>query len=364
MNHFKRVFALLVCICLMAAALAGCGGSSSSSTPAASDASTSNDTAASAPAESTEIDYPTKDIQGSIMWSAGGVCDMSARAIGAVAQDALGANIIFTNRAGSGGAVSTTYVNAQAADGYELLFGAENPQIAKVMGTAEIDYDDFTPIDLYCTTYAAVSVSKDSPYNTLEELMDAILANPGKIVMATTGAGGLPEVVAAMFADVVGTDPILVPFDGENECMTAIMGGNADYTITTLGSAAAFYQSGDIKLLSMIAESPVEGYEDIPIVVDSYADFSKYVPWGPFYGVFVKNGTDQAIVDKLTDIFSAAAEDSDFQQLLRDNGCFPMNVSGDEAVEYVKSYRSITSWLLYNSGATQNSPEDFGIEKP
>ena len=41
-----------------------------------------------------------------------------------------------------------------------------------------------------------------------------------------------------------------------------------------------------------------------------------------------------------------------------------MNVSGDEAVEYVKSYRSITSWLLYNSGATQNSPEDFGIEKP
>ena len=70
------------------------------------------------------------------------------------------------------------------------------------------------------------------------------------------------------------------------------------------------------------------------------------------------------LVDKLTDIFSAAAEDSDFQQLLRDNGCFPMNVSGDEAVEYVKSYRSITSWLLYNSGATQNSPEDFGIEKP
>ena len=141
MNHFKRVFALLVCICLMAAALAGCGGSSSTTT--ASDPSNSSNT--SAPAETTGIDYPTKDIQGSIMWSAGGVCDMSARAIGAVAQDALGANIIFTNRAGSGGAVSTTYVNAQPADGYELLFGAENPQIAKVMGTAEIDYDDFTP---------------------------------------------------------------------------------------------------------------------------------------------------------------------------------------------------------------------------
>ena len=359
MNCLKRTLAVLACGCLLIASLAGCSSNSASGASGASGAA-----AASSGAASSEAAYPTKDIQGSIMWSAGGVCDMSARAIGAVAQDILDTNIIFTNRAGSGGAVSTTYVNAQAADGYELLFGAENPQIAKVMGTAEIDYDDFTPINLYCTTYAAVSVSKDSPYNTLEELMDDILANPGKIVMATTGAGGLPEVVAAMFADVVGTDPILVPFDGENECMTAIMGGNADYTITTLGSAASFYQSGDIKLLSMIAETPVEGYEDIPIVVDSYSDFSKYVPWGPFYGVFVKNGTDQAIVDKLTEVFGAAAKDQDFQQLLRDNGCFPMNLSGEEAAEYVKSYRSITSWLLYDSGAAQNSPEDFGIEKP
>ena len=232
MNQLKKLLAVLACGCLLATSLAGCssGAAGSSSTSSASE---------SKPAAE-ESTYPTKDIQGSIMWSAGGVCDMSARAIGAVAQELMGSNIIFTNRAGSGGAVSTTYVNAQAADGYELLFGAENPQIAKVMGTAEIDYDDFIPIDLYCTTYAAVSVSKDSPYNTLEDLVNDILANPGKVVMATTGAGGLPEVVAAMFADVAGTKPILVPFDGENECMTAIMGGNADYTITTLGSAAAF----------------------------------------------------------------------------------------------------------------------------
>ena len=358
MNHVKRFVQIALCGCLMAAMLAGC-----SSSGASSSASSGASSSSAGSTSSVEIDYPTKDIQGSIMWSAGGVCDMSARAIGSVAQEELG-SIIFTNRAGSGGAVSTTYVSAQPADGYELLFGAENPQIAKVMGTAEIDYDDFIPINLYCTTYAAVSVSKDSPYNTLEELMDDILANPGKIVMATTGAGGLPEVVAAMFADVVGTEPIIVPFDGENECMTAIMGGNADYTITTLGSAASFYESGDIKLLSMIADSPVEGYEDIPIVVDSYADFSKYVPWGPFYGVFVKAGTDQAIVDKLTEVFSVAAEDQGLHDLLLANGCFPMNLSGDEAVNYLQNYRSITSWLLYNSGAAQFSPEEFGIQQP
>ena len=164
-------------------------------------------------------DYPERDIQGSIMWSAGGVCDTVSRAIGAIAQEKLGVSIIFTNRAGSGGGVSTAYVNAQAADGYEILFGAENPQIAKIMGTSELDYDDFTPIELFSTTYGAVSVAKDSPYETVEQLVDDILANPGKVVMATTGAGGLPETVAAMMADVNGTEPNMVPFDGENECM-------------------------------------------------------------------------------------------------------------------------------------------------
>lgn len=342
MKHLTRTLALLLALCLMIAALAGCGSAASGS---------------NAP-------YPSKDMQGSIMWSAGGVCDITARSIGAAAQAELGTNIIFTNRAGSGGAVSTTYVNAQAADGYNLLFGAENPQIAKVMGTAQIDYDQFTPINLYCTTYAAVSVSKDSPYNTLEELMDAVLAAPGKVIMATTGAGGLPEVTAAMFADVVGTQPTMVPFDGENECITAIMGGNADYTITTLGSAAGFYASGDIKLLGMLHDEAVTGYEAVPTVLSVYEGFSKYLPWGPFYGVFVKKDTDQAVVDTLTAAFAKAADNQEYKDLIASKGCFPLNLSGAEAEDYLQKYRSVTSWLLYESGAAQNSPEDFGIAKP
>lgn len=333
----------MVCGCLLAVSLASC---SNTAKPGATDS------------------YPSKDIQGSVMWSAGGVCDTVSRSIGGVAQGLLGTNIIFTNRPGSGGAVSTTYVTAQNADGYELLFGAENPQIAKVMGTAEIDYDDFTPINLFCTSYGVVCVSKNSPYNTIEELVDDVLARPGQVIMATTGAGGLPETVAAMMADVNGTQPNMVPFDGESECMTAVIGGNADYTIVTLGSAASFYQSGDIKLLSMVAGEPVEGYDEVPVIQDSYPDYAKYLPWGPFYGVFVKNGTDQAVVDKLTEAFASACEDDSFKELVAAKGCFVLNLSGDEAVEYLKKYRSTTSWLLYNSGVTETSPEQFGIEKP
>lgn len=357
-HWIKRVLS----ICLMAAVLTGC--SSGGGNGDANQAGGSGENNAGDANNVSDASYPSKDIQGSVMWSAGGVCDITSRSIGAAAQEILGTNIIFTNRAGSGGAVSTTYVNAQPADGYELLFGAENPQIAKVMGTSEIDYDDFIPIYLFCTSYASVCVSKDSPYNTLEDLVNDVLSKPDEIIMSTTGVGGLPDTMASMFADATQMQPKRVPFDGENECLTAVMGGNADYTIVTLGSSAGFYQSGDIKILSMVSDEPIKGYEDIPIVLDSYQSFSKFLPWGPMYGVFVKQGTPQDIVDKLTDAFTQAAQNQDFLDLIASNGCFPLGLSGDEAVAYLQNYRSVTSWLLYDSGVTETSPETFGIARP
>ena len=180
----KKIIAIIL-TAVMVCSLAACGsGTSSGAAPAGSGTSPAQ------PSESAA--YPTKSIQGSIMWSAGGICDTVSRAAGLVAQEELGQSIVFTNRAGSGGGVSTAYVNAQAADGYELLFGAENPQIAKVMGTSELDYDDFYPICLLSNSYGGIFVAKDSKYQTLEDLFNDMLANPGKVIAATTGAGGLP----------------------------------------------------------------------------------------------------------------------------------------------------------------------------
>ena len=351
----KKIIAIIL-TAVMVCSLAACGsGTSSGAAPAGSGASPAQ------PSESAA--YPTKSIQGSIMWSAGGICDTVSRAAGLVAQEELGQSIVFTNRAGSGGGVSTAYVNAQAADGYELLFGAENPQIAKVMGTSELDYDDFYPICLLSNSYGGIFVAKDSKYQTLEDLFNDMLANPGKVVAATTGAGGLPETAATIIRSISGTEPNMVPFDGENECAIAVMGGNADFAVSTLGSIASFYQSGDIRILAMFHNERLEGFDDVPAITEIYPEYNEVLPWGPFYGVFVKQGTDQAIIDTLTAAFSKACEAPDFQELVASKGCFVMNMTGDEAVEYLKKYRATTSYMLYDSGVATIDPASVGIEK-
>ncbi len=351
----KKIIATLLAA-LMVCSLTACG---SGNTPAASAGASASGSSQQAEAPA----YPTKNIQGSIMWSAGGVCDTISRAAGLVAQEELGQSIVFTNRAGSGGGVSTAYVNAQAADGYELLFGAENPQIAKVMGTSELDYDDFYPICLLTNSYGGIFVAKDSKYQTLEDLINDMLANPGKVVAATTGAGGLPETCATIIRSISGTEANMVPFDGENECAIAVMGGNADFAVSTLGSIASFYQSGDIRILAMFHNERLEGFDDVPAITEIYPEYHEILPWGPFYGVFVKLGTDQAIIDTLTAAFSKACEDQEFQELVASKGCFIMNMTGDEAVEYLQKYRSTTSYMLYDSGVATIDPASVGIEK-
>lgn len=342
-----KIISLILILCLALGMLAGCGSetaSASASTAAASD-------------------YPSKNIQGSIMWSAGGVCDIVSRAAGLVAQEELGQTIVFTNRAGSGGGVSTAYVNAQAADGYELLFGAENPQIAKVMGTSELDYEDFYPISLLCNSYGGIFVSKDSPYQTIEDLINDMKAKPGEIIMASTGAGGLPQTVATIIGSISGTEANMIPFDGENECAVAVMGGNADFGISTIASISGFYESGDIRILAMFHNERLEGFDDVPAITETYPEYNDILPWGPFYGVFVKKGTDQAVIDTLTAAFSKVAQDEEFKSLIASKGCFVLDLSGQEAVDYLNKYRSVTSYMLYDSGVATVDPATVGIER-
>ncbi|MEC8081559.1 MAG: tripartite tricarboxylate transporter substrate-binding protein, partial [Pseudomonadota bacterium] len=79
-------------------------------------------------------DYPSKDIQGIIMWGAGGSTDSVMRSVTPYAEEKLGVDVIMTNRSGGVGAIATKYVYSQKSDGYTLLMGAENPQMHKVLG--------------------------------------------------------------------------------------------------------------------------------------------------------------------------------------------------------------------------------------
>lgn len=313
---------------------------------------------------SAHAQYPERDIQGVIMWGAGGATDRVARAITPLVEPALGAEIVLVNRPGGTGAISTNFVNAQAADGYTLLYGAENPQLHKILGLSQIDYADFYPVNILARGVAVIVANNDTPWESFADLVADAQSRPGEIKMGATGPGGLPHVVGAMLRTVTEFEVTAVPFDGEGPGLTALQGGHVDFMPSGLSAAGELIRGERVKVLAVVNTEELPSLPGVPPITEGFPDFERYLPWGPFYGIFVKPDTPEDIRDTLVSAFATAAADAGFIELMEGNGNIMMNIAGDEASAFLAQWQSVTSWILHEAGASEASPEDFGIPRP
>lgn len=309
-------------------------------------------------------EYPDKDIQGIIQWGAGGSTDTVMRSVTPHAEAALGGKVIMQNMTGGVGAIAVKYTSAQKADGYTLLMGAENPQLYKVMGLGDVDYSEFVPINILARGIPLIVANNDAPFNTFKEMVDYVAAHPNEVKFGSTGPGGLPSVVTAMLSSQIDLPVITVPYDGDGPALTALQGGAIDVMPAVLGAAIEGIKAGRMKPIALIdvAANPV--LPDLAPITDDFPAFKTYLPWGPFFGVFVKKGTPDEAVAKLQAAYAEGVKHPDFLALMDQRGFAVMNISGDEATAFLDKWQSVTSWIVYDAGIAKNSPEEFGIPRP
>lgn len=309
-------------------------------------------------------DFPEREVLGVVMWGAGGATDTVARAINPAAEEALGKPIVVLNKSGGAGAISTNYVNTAPADGYTLLYGAENPQLHPVMGVSELDYSSFYPVRILGRGVAVIVVPADSKYQSLQELLDDIKANPGNVLMGSTGPGGLPSTIAALIGSATDFDVTPIPFDGEGPGLTAMLGKEVDFMPAGISAAAEQIKAGNMRALAIVNDSPVDSLPNVPAITDTIPGMSQYLPWGPFYGVFVRKDVPEDVKQTLVAAYATAGENEDFKTLMANKGNILMDLSGDEASAFLKKWQQVTSWVLQDTGAAKVNPETLGIMRP
>lgn len=327
--------------------------------------SSENDNSKSSSSDNGNADsYPEKNINGIIMWGEGGATDIIARTLAPIVEEEIGGPLVMQNKAGAAGAIATQYVYEQPADGYTLLFGAENPNLYQVLDISERSYqEDFVPIAIIANSYAGIIVKEDSPFETLEDLINYAKENPNDLVFGTTGEGGLPSVVLAMLENELEAEFRTVPYDGEGPVTTALLGNEVDVTSVTVSAAQDYVESGDFRMLAVVNDEPIEALPDIPAITELYPEIGKFLPWGPFQGVFVHKDTPNKIVEKLSESFELAIDTEDFKETLANLGMEYMNINGQEAIDFVDKNRSTSAWMLYEANETVHSPEEFNIAK-
>ena len=309
-------------------------------------------------------EFPEKDIQGIIQWGAGGSTDTVARAITPHAEKVLGGTVVMQNLTGGVGAIALNQVANGEADGYTLLFGAENPLLYKVMGLGQKDYADFTPINVIARGVPILVARPDAPFNTFPEMVEYIKANPKTVKFGSTGPGGLPSVVTSMISSKIPLDVTFVPYDGDGPALTALQGGAIDVMPAVLGAALESIKGGKMKPIAIFDVEGVPQLPDTKPVTETNPEYADLLPWGPFFGVFVKKGTPDDVVAKLTEAFVAGAQNEDFVKLMDGRGYKMLSLTGADAQKFLDEWQSKTSWLIWDGGIAKKSPEEFGIPKP
>lgn len=322
-----------------------------------------------AEAEETEApatDYPNRPINMIIPYAAGGTTDTYGRTLAAQLEKELGQPITVTNQGGASGSIGSQFVRDQASDGYTLLVCAETMGTYRTMGTADLGYNDFTVISPLVGDPKVIVVGKDSKYNTLEELMDDIKANPGKITMSHSGPGGSGH-NQGLVLGALGYEVAMTSFDSGNDALLGVVSGQVDFTNPNISTLGSYIESGDVKPLAVFASERLEAYPDVPAFTELYPESEKYldIPY-TVLSFCVNNDTPQEVVDVIkaaTDKVLAGEEWNAFATENCADKLYEKYTTADEINGFYERWQSIVCWLQYDNGVAPNSPEEYGIAK-
>src|SRR5205085_3570385 len=135
--------------------------------------------------------YPQRPIQLIVPWAAGGGTDATARIIGTLLEKELGQPVNVVNRTGGSGVVGHAAIAAAPADGYTIGLATVEIGMMHWQGLTDLNGASYTPIGLVNADPAGIQVRADAPYKTVQDLLAAIKANPGKFKASGTGQGGI-----------------------------------------------------------------------------------------------------------------------------------------------------------------------------
>jgi tripartite-type tricarboxylate transporter receptor subunit TctC len=308
--------------------------------------------------------YPERDVTAVIQWGAGGGTDVAMRGYAPYAEEALGKKIVLQNKPGAAGAIGANFVLQQPADGYTILMGAEPQALFRVMKMAEFDYDKFYPINVAAIANSILLVARpDAPWNSMQDLLSHVQANPKKVKQYMAGQGTVPYTVNTMVGSLTKFETILVPFDGDGPAIAALQGGHVDIGFIASGAAIEHIKAGRLKALGVLDSKAFQG---IPPMTDapSLKALPKYLPWGSWYGVFVRKETPDAVKAKLVAAFKKAGDNPQYRKMMEGRGTTMLNIGGAEAETFIKKWQSTTAWLYQEAGTAKVNPATLGIAKP
>lgn len=259
-------------------------------------------------------EFPTKEVQIIIPWSAGGATDLIFRALAATTGKYLGQAVVIVNRPGGAGAVGYTEAMKAKPDGYTLVSAITPLTILPHRVKTAYTYESFEPIINVVKDPGMFLVRSDSPWKSLEEFLDYAKKNPNMITVGNSGSGGGVHLIALAFEKAAGVKFNHIPFAGGGPSVTALLGGHVNAVSVSPPEGIEHVKAGKLKIIALFSEKRFELFPDVPTVKEQGIDFAM----GQWRGLVSSKGTPPDVINTLHDAFKKGMDDPVFLKNAQD----------------------------------------------
>jgi len=279
--------------------------------------------------------YPTKPIKIIIPSAPGGPTDVPARFAQQFLPPKLGQPVVIENRGGAAGAIGARAAATAAPDGYTLMIGNTSTLAVLPAVSASAGYDpvkDFTPIMKVTEGFQILVVHPDSPFRTVQDVIDHARANPGKLNYASTGPGGLPHLAAELFMLRTGTKMTNVSYRSGGESNTAVMTKAVDLTFENVAILGALVREGRLRALGVQNKTRTPVMPDVPTMAEAGVPDCEA---NTFFGLVAPAGTPANIVAVLSSAMNEGMQQPEVQKRINALGTTATAGTPQEFADYI-----------------------------
>lgn len=267
--------------------------------------------------------------------SPGSGYDTTGREVAKVLEgEGLAESIEVFNLEGAGGTVGLQRLVNEEGNAELLMQMGLGVVGAQFSNQSEATLDQTTPIAKLIEEAEAIVVPGDSPFQTLDDLVEAWRADPGNTpVGGASNPGGPDHLTPMLLAQEVGVEPTevnYVAYDGGGELLAGILGGDVAFAATGVGEVTESAAAGDVRILAVTSEEAVEGV-DAPTLTDEGVDLV-FANWR---GVVAAPGISEAERQRFVDAIEGMHDSDAWQQVLEDQGWTDAFVTGDDFSEFL-----------------------------
>lgn len=252
--------------------------------------------------------YPSRPITWVVPFGAGGVTDNSARFVAKVLSEKIGQAVIVENKPGAAGIVGVEYVAQAKPDGYTMVYGSSGPMATFVSLYKKLSFTplkSFVPVNGMADSSLLLVVNASRPYKTVEEFIDYLKKNPGKVNYGSSGAGTAPHLIGEMFQMATGTSMVHVPYKASANLYSDLLAGTIDAIFDYTVVMRPHIEAGKVTPLGISREDRLKSFPNVPTFKERGID----VVLTAWASIAMPAGTPPEIVNKMSAAFAETMRD-------------------------------------------------------